>query len=317
MAGTERPAQPVLVQRPGEGHALPLGAAHRPQGDDLFRQVHAVGHGLQPEVAGDPQQPAGDLVQPRRLDHSVDQTAVEFEYVHGEPAQGRDRRVTAAEAVQGDPDAESAQAAQTALQFVQGDPGVEVGQLDDQRPGRQPVPRQQRLDRAERHRPVQQPPRAHADGDGDGEPGRGALGGLLDGLLQHPAPQLGGLVAVLGHPQELGGREQHALRGTPPGLGGDRGDPAVLQAHHRLVQQRELAVVQRGTQPRGQFRLTDDVLLHLRLVQLDAALAAGLGAVHGQVGVAQQFPGAEARLGEGHADGGVDADIVAVDEVRL
>ena len=108
-------------------------AAHRAQREDLLGQVHAVGHGLQPEVAGDPQQPAGDLVQPGGLDDALDQTAVEFQYVDGEPAQRGDGRVAAAEAVQGDPDAEPAQRGQPLLQLVQGDPRVAVGQLDDQR----------------------------------------------------------------------------------------------------------------------------------------------------------------------------------------
>ncbi len=292
-------------------------AAHRAQGDHLLRQIDPVGHRLQPEITGDPQQPTGDLVQPRGLDDALDQTAVQFQYVDGEPPERGDRRVAAPEPVEGDPDAEPPERGQTALQLVQGDPRIGVGQLDQQRPRRQPVPGQQRLDRPQRHRPVQQPPRTHPHGHRHREPGRGPLGGLLHGLLQHPAPQLGGLVAVLGHPQELGRREQHPLRGAPARLGGHRRDPAVHQRHHGLVQQRELAVVQCGPQPRGQLRLPYDVLLHLRCVQLDAALARPLGAVHREVRVAQQLPSAQARFGEGDADGGRDADIVAVDEVRL
>ncbi len=317
MTAGECPAQPVLVERSGERHALSVRAAHRAQGDDLLGQVHPLGHGLQPEIGGDAQQPAGDLVQPGGLDDALDQTAVELQDVDGESPEGRDRRAVAAEPVERDPDADPPQGAETPLQLVRRDLRVGVGQLDDQRPGRQPVPREQRLDRAERHRPVQQPAGAHPDDDRHGQPGRLPLGGLLDGLLDHPPAQLGGLVAVLGHAQELRRGEEHPLRGAPARLRGHRRDPAVLQADHRLVQQGELAVVQRGPQARGQLRLAYDVLLHLRLVQLDPALAAGLGAVHGQVGVAQQLARAEARFREGHTDGGVDTDIAAVDEVRL
>ena len=86
---------------------------------------------------------------------------------------------------------------------------------------------------------------------------------------------------------------------------------------HGLVQQRELAVVQRGAQPGGQLGPAYDVCLHLGRVQLDPVLAAGLGAVHGQVGVAQQLAGAEAGLGEGDADGGGHPHLVAVDAVGL
>ena len=76
--GRQRAAQPVLVQRAGERRALAVGAAHRAQGDDLLGQVDPVGHGLQPEVAGDPQQPAGDLVQPGGLDDALDETRSSF-----------------------------------------------------------------------------------------------------------------------------------------------------------------------------------------------------------------------------------------------
>ena len=85
---------------------------------------------------------------------------------------------------------------------------------------------------------------------GTGEPGRRRA----RRPARRPPPAASGparrcCVAVLGDPQELGGREEHALGGAPAGLGGDRRDPAVRQAHHGLVQQRELAVVQGGAQP--------------------------------------------------------------------
>ena len=105
-----------------------------------------------PEVAGDPQQPAGDLVQPGGLDDALDQTAVELQHVDGEPAQCRDRGVAAAEAVQGDPYAESAQRDRGAAPAR---PSETRGSLSassmTSEPGRQPVPGEQGLDRAERH----------------------------------------------------------------------------------------------------------------------------------------------------------------------
>jgi len=93
----------------------------------------------------------------------------------------------------------------------------------------EPVPGEQGLHGAQRHRAVHQAPGGHPDRDRHGDPRGGALGGLPDGLVEHPAAQLGGLLAVLGHPQELGGREEHPLGGTPARLCGDRRDPAVLQ----------------------------------------------------------------------------------------
>ena len=46
-------------------------------------------------------------------------------------------------------------------------------------------------------------------------------------------------------------------------------------------------------------------------------MPAGLGAVHGEVGVAHQVGGGDGGLGEGHPDGGGHPHFVAVDAVRL
>ena len=122
------------------------------------------------------------------------------------------------------------------------------------------MPGEQRLDAPGRQRPVQQPAGGEPDRDRAPRwPARCALGGLLDGLLQHasgPARRRGRRrrrPAAVADPQELGGGEQDALGGAPAGLRRDRGDPAAGQLHHGLVQQRELAVVQGGAQPRGEL----------------------------------------------------------------
>ena len=144
----EGPAEPVLVQRSGEGRALAVGAAHRAQDDHLLRQIHAVGDGLEPEVVGDAQQPPGDLVQPGGLHDALDEAPVQLQHVDGESAQRRDGRVAAAEAVQGDPDTEAPQLVQPALQLVERALQLGVGELDDQGAGGQPVTAQERLQRA-------------------------------------------------------------------------------------------------------------------------------------------------------------------------
>lgn len=66
-----------------------MGAPHGAQGQDLLGHVDAVGDGLEAEIAGDPQETAGDLVQPGRFDDALDQIPVELQYVDGEPAAGR------------------------------------------------------------------------------------------------------------------------------------------------------------------------------------------------------------------------------------
>ncbi len=147
--------------------------------------------------------------------------------------------------------------------------------------------------------------------------GPGPVGGLGHRLLQEPAAELGGAVVVAGDPEELGGGEEDALGGAPAGLGGDGGDGAAGEVDDGLVEQGELAVAQGGAQPRGQLGAAHDVGLHLRGVQLDPVLAAGLGAVHREVGVAHEVGGADGGLGEGDADGGGHPDLVGADPVGL
>lgn len=154
-------------------------------------------------------------------------------------------------------------------------------------------------------------------GDGDRVSGPGPLGGLLDGLFEEPAAELGGAVAVLGDAEELGRGEQDALGGAPAGLGCDGGDRAAGEMDDGLVEQGELAVAQGGAQPGRQLGAAYDIGLHLRGVQLDAVLAARLGAVHGEVGVAHEVAGADAGLGEGDPDGRGHPDVTGADPVRL
>ncbi len=117
--GVQCAPQPVFVERPGEGQALAVGAAHGAQRGDLFEPVHTVCHGAQAEIGGDPQQTAGDLVQPGGVDDAFDEGAVKFQPVDRESSEAVERGVSAAEAVQGDSDAMSAQGREAAFEVVQ------------------------------------------------------------------------------------------------------------------------------------------------------------------------------------------------------
>lgn len=181
----------------------------------------------------------------------------------GRPAQRVDRRETAAEAVERDPYAEAAQGHEALLQGVEGDARVAVGDLDHQGPRGQAVAGQQRFDGVGGRGRVEQPGGGEPDGDGDGVPGPGPVGGLGHRLLQEPAAELGGALVVAGDPEELGGREQDALGGTPAGLGGDGGDGTAGEVDDGLVEQGELALAQGGAQPGGQLGAAYDVGLHL------------------------------------------------------
>ncbi len=185
------------------------------------------------------------------------------------------------------------------------------------------MPGEQCLDTLGGERMVQQPAGGEPDRDRDRVAGAVARRGLLDGLLQLPAVQLRGAVAVVGEPaavadpQEFGRGEEDALGGAPAGVGRDRGDPAAGQLHHRLVQQRERTLVQGRTELGGEFGAVCHLALHLGGVQLHPALAGLLGAVHREVGVAQQARGAHTGVGEGYADAGRHPYVPSVDAVGL
>ena len=188
-----------------------------------------------------------------------------------QPPQRGHRERAAAEAVQRDAHAEPAQRVEPLLQLVQRDARVAVGQLQDQRSGLQLVQREQPLHGAGAQGAVREPARGKPYGHGCGESRRRAA----RPPAERPPPATVGSPRSLSRPvvlrgargavrarwcrpagrtgagtQELGRREEDALRGAPARLSGDGGDLAAGQLDDRLVEQRELALVQGAPQPR-------------------------------------------------------------------
>ena len=78
------------------------------------------------------------------------------------------------------------------------------------------------------------------------------------------------------------------VRMVPPGEGLDGDDPLVREGHDRLVGERQVLVLDGLAQVGLELHSRGDLGLHRRLEQRIRAAAADLGAVHRDVGVAQQ-----------------------------
>ena len=141
---------------------------------------------------------------------------------------------------------------------------------------------------------------------------------LAAGLRQHPGADGDDQAGLLGHVEE-GGRGQQAPGGVLPAQQGLHADPAAGgRLHDGLVEDDELVALEGA----GQSGLGVDPLAGHGpgglVEELDPALAAaGLGQVHGVVGVAEQLFGAGAVVvDEGHADAHADVEPLAVDQAK-
>ena len=119
------------------------------------------------------------------------------------------------------------------------------------------------------------------------------------GLLEHPAPDRQDQVGLLGDGDELRGRDEPALGMAPADERLEAAQLAARQADQRLQVQLELAVGDRAAQLVLDRQAAQDAGAQLGVEDLVAAAAALLGAVHGDVGVAQQRVGVGvARVGD-------------------
>ena len=147
----------------------------------------------------------------------------------------------------------------------------------------------------------------------------GAPGGAAARLVEHERADRHDQPGLLGQRDELARRDEAALGVVPAHerLGGD--DVAGVEADDRLVLDGELAAVDRAAGARSlrpwRCRIA---VVHRWLEARPAALAARLGLVHRDVGVADQLAGAH-RLGaaRGDADAGADATRLAARERAL
>ncbi len=125
---------------------------------------------------------------------------------------------------------------------------------------------------------------------------------LAAGLRQHPAPERDDLAGPFGDRQEFRGADQAPPWMLPAQQRLDAQQVARAQVDGRQVMDQELALLESARDLGLHFLPLAGRAVHGRLVDGVAALAAGLGRVHGHVGIAQQLLDAVVRPGEGHAD---------------
>ena len=136
------------------------------------------------------------------------------------------------------------------------------------------------------------------------------------GLLDDPVGQRADQPARFGHRNELAGRDEAAVaEPANERLVADR--PAGPQVDHGLIVETEIAAGDAVGEVGPELELGDRGRLHRRLEDLDTALAAALGQVHRDVGVADEIVGGPVvGAGHGHADAGSDREPVAGDVER-
>ncbi|CAB4835941.1 unannotated protein [freshwater metagenome] len=134
---------------------------------------------------------------------------------------------------------------------------------------------------------------------------------MRKGLEQRPGTDRHDRAGVLGDGNELGRRDDGAVRLLPAHQRFEADDIARLQIEDRLVEQTELAAVESAVERSFDGEAMGDPLVH-RLVVDGQTVAAGiLGAIHRRVGMSDKILGCRARrrADGSHADAGGDEDI--------
>ena len=134
-------------------------------------------------------------------------------------------------------------------------------------------------------------------------------------LPQHPAAERDDQAGLLGDRQELG-RLDEAVALRPAAERLEAGDPAGGGLHDRLVGDLEPALLDRLPQLGLHVQPAHHLLVHAGVEDGLAPAAVGLGAVHGDVGVAQDRLGRRVGAGERDPDAGVDVQLAVADHER-
>ena len=127
-------------------------------------------------------------------------------------------------------------------------------------------------------------------------------------LLQHVAAERHDQARALRERDELERRDAAAARMVPAREGLDGHGRAGGEIDDRLVLDDDLALLDRALELGPEAVAPDDRVAHRRREDREAALAALLRVVHGDVGVAQEVVGARLRLARGDPDAEADVD---------
>jgi hypothetical protein len=137
------------------------------------------------------------------------------------------------------------------------------------------------------------------------------------GLAQRPLPERHHQTVCLGHPDELGGREQTPLRVLPADQGLDPADLAGRQVEHRLVVQAQLVAIDRPAEVGFLLEPGHHRRRHSRFVGGERRPPRALRLVERDVGVPEQIGRADlSALSEGDPDTRPDGNLPPVEQHR-
>jgi hypothetical protein len=138
-------------------------------------------------------------------------------------------------------------------------------------------------------------------------------------LVKHPGADRDDQPVALGDRDEAHRRDDAVDRVVPAQERLDARDLPVVEGDHRLVDEPQLALVERLAQRPLQLQALDRLAAHRGVEDLAASLAELLGAVHGRIGVAQQRVRVDAfaRRAAGDADARRDVARLALDDQRI
>jgi len=141
--------------------------------------------------------------------------------------------------------------------------------------------------------------------------------GLGAGSREHEAAERPDHAYLLGERDEDGRRHGTALRVIPARERLDRGQPARPDLHDRLVEDRDLAAVERAAQVCFELDPIGERLVHRWLVRDEATLSLALSRIHREIGVAEQLVGSGlARDAQRAPNGGVHGHAATRDHKR-
>ncbi len=143
------------------------------------------------------------------------------------------------------------------------------------------------------------------------------VGGLFDGLADHPFAQRHDDSGLFGAGNEHAGRHQAVARTVPAQQRLIARNLARAGVHQRLEVDIHGLVGERVAEIRLQIGAHAGRFIHARLEETGAAAALGLGAIEGQLGILHQNGGVGAVFGgERHADAAAGQDFAAIEDDR-
>ena len=128
--------------------------------------------------------------------------------------------------------------------------------------------------------------RRQIDGDADIS---GQLGRIDAGPAQHPVAELDDQAGFFGERNEIGRRDQAALRMVPAHQGFERDDLVAGDVADRLIVDFEFVALQR--RPQVEFQQAPGLRagIHPGFEEAIGAAAVGLGAIEREIGILQEF----------------------------